>query len=1177
MQKCRGIRRKKSQEDIEKFEREWLLGRPDLILPKKFTLCVPERLQGRDEWERAKSFFVSRWHIPVEEWDRNILDPWLREQPDIVADLFGDAFAETYCRQDNWNDGRFRPLLSGSGDGRIDRFLSLREDRAIVIPEAFREKFSEVLGGSSTVLIEGLPGVGKTTTALALGSAAGRRVFFVGIDDGIDENALFEGVKRRCARETTFVIDDCQNNWSLVARAMRRWRRALGGRDYRLVLTAQTAPEGTETYDLGAIDLLTALRDDGVSIEVVADETLFRSVLAKRKSALAFAPDDEIVYLYGLTGGSLAVLDLIVESGVETIPRDATIESIAPKLVGHWFPTESPTAPRLRDFAAVAQFDIAIPALASWPEPEGSRYRSAIRRLVGRFADARRGVPPSWRFLHPAAAESIFRALCAVALEDWHIESVRAVVEHFRERAQQDSRFNSDLDRFLGNRLRLSNDAEFKATVLAAEDFREAVRARVASLSLLRLSHMTFLTRGNREGRVYAAWVLGRLRQILADPAGADSDELAALGYALRTVGSVDPAGAAQLEVPTLQLIGASRTILELFRILQQTTPGFAAGLIDALDAATVSDLVDKTIAAERPIGTLSLAFRELRDRRMPDGRGQLEALEDLLGSAPTLRLIRARGTIFELFTILQHTTPGFAAGLIDALDGATVSDLVDKTIAAERSIGTLHLALRELDDRRMPDGRSQLEALQGLLGGAPTLKLVRARGTFFELFRILQYTTPGFAAGLIDALDAATVFDLVDKTIAAERSIGTLNFTFRELSDRRMPDGRSQLEALETVVGVNEFWRLVEGAGDLNDLAYLLPHVTPEFRQSALSCPPTADASRWGALIRRGDVYCLARFARDGAAFLPPDTLRTFLAAAYAETRALARKSSWACLAMALAMCDGIASIATRELIQSETLARIGDVELGAARFDGLLEAASALKLLWRHRVELRGDIAAGFYGLLPPRSEWPDDHKLVVAAGILLEICRDSLMGRETATSMMQAFAPSLPAKAISKASAQSLWMFIWNFSACQTAWNRENIRSLMSFWNVATQDRIFARLQSLAQKARSDEERLAALTLAGTIAYLAPEARNRSDFSVRGKVRGFPRLKDKAEDLTFVPAALASIGLSLIGPPRVVFEAARVERIVAKAAEYEDQGPSVKRLVQSLRDLTRPSARR
>ena len=431
-----GYDEKNLKRDLEKFEREWLLGRPDLILPKKFTLCVPERLQGRDEWERAKSFFVSRWHIPVEEWDRNILDPWLREQPDIVADLFGDAFAETYCRQDNWNDGRFRPLLSGSGDGRIDRFLSLREDRAIVIPEAFREKFSEVLGGSSTVLIEELPGVGKTTTALALGSAAGRRVFFVGIDDGIDENALFEGVKRRCARETTFVIDDCQNNWSLVARAMRRWRRALGGRDYRLVLTAQTAPEGTETYDLGAIDLLTALRDDGVSIEVVADETLFRSVLAKRKSALAFAPDDEIVYLYGLTGGSLAVLDLIVESGVETIPRDATIESIAPKLVGHWFPTESPTAPRLRDFAAVAQFDIAIPALASWPEPEGSRYRSAIRRLVGRFADARRGVPPSWRFLHPAAAESIFRALCAVALEDWHIESVRAVVEHFRERAQ---------------------------------------------------------------------------------------------------------------------------------------------------------------------------------------------------------------------------------------------------------------------------------------------------------------------------------------------------------------------------------------------------------------------------------------------------------------------------------------------------------------------------------------------------------------------------------------------------------------------------------------------------------------------------------------------------------------------------------------------------------------------
>ena len=212
-------------------------------------------------------------------------------------------------------------------------------------------------------------------------------MFFVGIDDGIDENALFEGVKRRCARETTFVIDDCQNNWSLVARAIRRWRQALGGRDYRLVLTAQTAPEGTETYDFGAIDLLTALRDDEVSIEVVADETLFRLVLAKRKSALAFAPDDEIVYLYGLTSGSLAVLDLIVEFGVETIPRDATIESIA----RNWSGTGSQQSPRPpRACETLRLLRNSTSRFRRWRVGPSRKVQDTARPSGGLFADFRR-------------------------------------------------------------------------------------------------------------------------------------------------------------------------------------------------------------------------------------------------------------------------------------------------------------------------------------------------------------------------------------------------------------------------------------------------------------------------------------------------------------------------------------------------------------------------------------------------------------------------------------------------------------------------------------------------------------------------------------------------------------------------------------------------------------------
>jgi hypothetical protein len=151
------------------------------------------------------------------------------------------------------------------------------------------------------------------------------------------------------------------------------------------------------------------------------------------------------------------------------------------------------------------------------------------------------------------------------------------------------------------------------------------------------------------------------------------------------------------------------------------------------------------------------------------------------------LRLIRTRGTIFELFMMLKSSTPSFAAGLIAALDREAVTELIDKTIAEGRSIGTLSLALRELVDRSMPDGRSQLEALEGLLAGSTMLRLIRTRGTIFELFMTLRYSTPSFAAGLIAALDQEAVTELIDKTIAEGRSIGTLSFTLRELADQSM------------------------------------------------------------------------------------------------------------------------------------------------------------------------------------------------------------------------------------------------------------------------------------------------------------------------------------------------------------------------------------------------------
>jgi capsular polysaccharide biosynthesis protein len=630
---------------------------------------------------------------------------------------------------------------------------------------------------------------------------------------------------------------------------------------------------------------------------------------------------------------------------------------------------------------------------------------------------------------------------------------------------------------------------------------------------------------------------------------------------------------------PMLRLIRERGTILELFKILEHTTPEFAAGLIGALNEAAVADLIDKTIKAERSIGTLSLALRELGDRPMPegDGRTQLEALQALIGGAPMLRLIRERGTIFELFMILEYTTPEFAAALIDALDEDAVADLIDKTIKAGRSIGTLNLALRELGGRPMPDGdgRTQLQALQGLIGGAPLLRLIRERGTIFELFKILEYTTPEFSAGLIGALNAAAVADLIDKTIKAERSTGTLNYTLRELSGRfmREGDGRTQLQALQELLNERGFWRLAEGAGDLNDLAYLLEDLSSEFRKRALTPDYAPDAPRWVSLMRRGNYFCLARFAKDSLRHLPPVALNAFADAARAEAPELVELSSWAEIGKGMALCESIESAPVRTTLESAALSRIERQDLASLETGGFVETASRLRLTWRYREPLRREIAAKLPELIPPRREWPRDYRLLVGARLLLAIGAESQLEGSALDWLLETFASDLPAAIFSKADADLISAFVWNLGACCAVKSRDRAESISILWNAATQERVFQRLDALIKKnARTDEDKLDILALAGALVYFKPDAEVNLRQLLQKRVTGLPGLLEAAEALTFVPAALATIGLSLIGPPRLAFERSRLERIIAKADEYEAQGPSIHQLIAYLRRVAR-----
>ena len=274
---------------------------------------------------------------------------------------------------------------------------------------------------------------------------------------------------------------------------------------------------------------------------------------------------------------------------------------------------------------------------------------------------------------------------------------------------------------------------------------------------------------------------------------------------------------------PFLRLIVTNGTLVELFSILQHTTPTFREALLVLLNEANVGKLVDKTIANGRSIGTLNLVLRELNNT----DKDLLERLEQTIGAGPFLRLIVANGTLVELFSILQHTTPTFREALLVLLNEANVGKLVDKTIANGRSIGTLDFVLRELNNT----DKDLLERLEQTIRAGPFLRLIVANGTLYELFNILQHTTPTFCAALLNLLDKAKTGLLVDKTIAAGRSIGTIHLTLRELGNTN----KDLLGRLEKIIGAERFLRLIAANGTLLELLQILQYTTPTFRDVLL------------------------------------------------------------------------------------------------------------------------------------------------------------------------------------------------------------------------------------------------------------------------------------------------------------------------------------------------------
>jgi len=178
----------------------------------------------------------------------------------------------------------------------------------------------------------------------------------------------------------------------------------------------------------------------------------------------------------------------------------------------------------------------------------------------------------------------------------------------------------------------------------------------------------------------------------------------------------------------------------------------------------------------------------------------RLVAVLDEHGPDAFLRLILTNGTLPELFRVLQYATRGFRIALLEQLTAEQAEALLNKTIAAGRSTGALHL--REVGETD-PELLARLEQAIGTTG---FLSLILTNGTLLELFNVLRHATRGFRTALLERLTAEQAEALLDKTIAAGRSIGTLSLAMRELGET----DPELLARLERAIGAAGFLRLI-------------------------------------------------------------------------------------------------------------------------------------------------------------------------------------------------------------------------------------------------------------------------------------------------------------------------------------------------------------------------------
>jgi len=598
--------------------------------------------------------------------------------------------------------------------------------------------------------------------------------------------------------------------------------------------------------------------------------------------------------------------------------------------------------------------------------------------------------------------------------------------------------------------------------------------------------------------------------------------------------------------VPFLELIEANGTVLELFGIIQRTSQVFARQLIETLDEARVAKLIRQTIAAKRSIGTLDLTLFELRKSEETQVLGR--DLERKIGPLRFLELIEGNGTVFELFMLVKHASPEFASQLIEALDEVRVAKLIQQTIAAKRSIGTLHLALFEL--RKNEETKVLGEALERKIGSVRFLDLIESNGTILELFNIVKYSSPEFARQLIEALDETRVAKLIQQTISAKRSIGTLNFTLRGL--RLNPDTKSLADDLEQKIGIAGFWVLLVGTGSPGPLVDLARDMGQDFRQQFILAAHRLSQHDWAKLLLRGDLFQLVELLQECVEIFDEQAGGSLLLAAIeTEVSSLAASSNWYALNTShKRLAESLASTA-RDAVENALDAWLAQVNVDSLSFPSLHEAVDGIALLSARQTESLPLLARRFWKLLPSSQYWKlDPKKDMWLPRLLLRLVSHPAFADADAEKVKAELARCLTPQIVAKCRTVDILWTSWAFIAIDA--NRSTSKT--SQWGrgfpVSLKTSVIAALEKRAAETAHLEELRARFALLGLLSLMdaAPTCQRASGLYSR-----HPNLRNLIQDQTFIMAFFIAKGIALVEPRQTIFTPYLCRDLLGRASLY------------------------